>query len=759
MYILLLLSGLLSFHFGNSMIEEMTTPGDIEDCLNTQYRKTNLQRSIGAKIYWKCMQRAACNRAMLNQGSNMTVEETHYIESLLPPPVVFYGSGIDVFHPNAEHRWRKEYRMMTEKEREAYHHAVNMLKRLRIGKSNRYDVIAALHEGAIINSAHEGPNFMGWHRIYLIVMENALRQIVPGVTIPYFAGDFDEPLRDSTQSVLFCEKFFGNGNGVVTSGPYANWSTPSGPLVRNYGDDGELWTTEGIQRILNKTRNAEIIAPNAEEEDNLEEQHGGIHNWIGGGNGQIADLETSSQDPAFFNLHAYVDYIWEKFRERQATFGVNPAKDYPEDYGEEAHHPLRLSGFAALRNIDGYSHGLAALVSYKPKPTCSKLRPYCGSPYLRCDTKHNPPRCISKTIASVYRTSDSEDEECNATRTDNAVQNRFSCDGAQDIRQWVYIPVEVICVRPPEKKMYRSYPVFNGNLYRRGDIYSPKTYGMEDILKTDNLAKYSRCKDDTDRNAGRVTIQSRGLNYKGTYAEFAVMDTRLAMSNSMAYVAVKNPENGVAEVILSARDSCGRVCRAYCKNNMPGSTEYRPCNGVIRVTSRMPKLYGRHYGENVYDMWNLPLGENCPSIKKTEVSIKFFCDFKNDWPWESDFVSQQKRMGPTFPRRLNGNNRRHPIVMPSMVRGLVNENRINNLQQEFIRDNQKMPGCFLGHNCLLAGPCRPCHNGQRFQCLNNHINFAVCRNGAYVIRQCLGRTRVEGHAYTCVGDVYRQQFL
>ena len=104
--------------------------------------------------------------------------------------------------------------------------------------------------------------------------ENALRQIVPGVTIPYFAGDLDEPLRDSTQSVLFCERFFGNGNGVVTSGPYANWSTPSGPLVRNYGDDGELWTREGLQRILNKTRNAEIIAPNAEEEDNLEDQHG-----------------------------------------------------------------------------------------------------------------------------------------------------------------------------------------------------------------------------------------------------------------------------------------------------------------------------------------------------------------------------------------------------------------------------------------------------------------------------------------------------
>lgn len=479
----------------------------------------------------------------------------------------------------------------------------------------------------------------------------------------------------------------------MTSGPYANWSTPSGPLVRNYGDDGELWTTEGIQRILNKTRNAEIIAPNAEEEDNLEDQHGGIHNWIGGGNGQIAELETSSQDPVFFSLHAYVDYIWEKFRERQASFGIDPAKDYPKDYGEPVHHPLRLTGFATLRNIDGYSHGLASLVSYKPKPTCTKQMPHCGSSYLRCDTKSNPPRCISKTIASLSRQSNSDDEECNTTATDNAVQNRFSCDGTQDIRQWVYIPVEIICVRPPEKKMYKSYPVFNGNLYRRGDIYAPKTYGMEDVLKTDRLAKYSRCRDETDRNAGRVTIQSRGLNYKGIYAEFALMDTRLAMSNSMAYIAVKNPDNGVSEVMLSARDSCGRICKAYCKNNAPGSSEYRPCNGVIRVTSRTPKLYGRHYGENVYEMWNLPLGENCPSIKKTEVSIKFFCDFKNDWPWQSELVLQRKLMGHSRSPMQNMPNQQ--MIMPSMVRGIVHENRIPHLQQEFIRDNRKMPGMFL----------------------------------------------------------------
>lgn len=118
------------------------------------------------------------------------------------------------------------------------------------------------------------------------------------------------------------------------------------------------------------------------------------------------------------------------------------------------------------------------------------------------------------------------------------------------------------------------------------------------------------------------------------------------------------------------------------------------------MTSRTPKLYGRHYGENVYDMWNLPLGENCPSIKKTQVSVKFFCDFKNEWPWHSDFVLQQRQRGHFHGRRVTGNGPVRQMIMPSMVRGIVQENRIPSLQQEFISGNRKLPGIYS--KCLFV---------------------------------------------------------
>lgn len=60
------------------------------------------------------------------------LEERYYIESLLFFLEVFYGNGVKGFYFNLEYRWRKEYCMMMEKERQVYYFVVNKLKRLRV---------------------------------------------------------------------------------------------------------------------------------------------------------------------------------------------------------------------------------------------------------------------------------------------------------------------------------------------------------------------------------------------------------------------------------------------------------------------------------------------------------------------------------------------------------------------------------------------------------------------------------------------------
>lgn len=43
-------------------------------------------------------------------------------------------------------------------------------------------------------------------------------------------------MEDPTESILWSDDFFGNGDGVVTTGPFRNMRTIlGGPIIRNYG--------------------------------------------------------------------------------------------------------------------------------------------------------------------------------------------------------------------------------------------------------------------------------------------------------------------------------------------------------------------------------------------------------------------------------------------------------------------------------------------------------------------------------------------
>ena len=57
--------------------------------------------------------------------------------------------------------------MLTDFERNRFHHALNVLKRTFIGDINQYDTIVAFHQPAVAPGAHFGPAFLGWHREFV----------------------------------------------------------------------------------------------------------------------------------------------------------------------------------------------------------------------------------------------------------------------------------------------------------------------------------------------------------------------------------------------------------------------------------------------------------------------------------------------------------------------------------------------------------------------------------------------------------------
>ncbi|CAC5417267.1 unnamed protein product [Mytilus coruscus] len=297
---------------------------------------------------------------------------------------------------------RKEYRMITDTERNDYHRAVNALKRNTAIRPNKYDALVEFHRGLAGTSAHRGPAFLGWHRYFLFLYEQALQEEVPGVMLPYWASSLDAEMTDATDSVIWTDLFAGNGNGSVKTGPFANWMTLTGQLTRAIGQ-GQLMDMKRVQETINNHYNHDTFGVD------LEGQHDNVHLYVGG---QMGDIKVAPSDPIFFMHHAYVDCIWEQFREKLKRRFVDPVDDYPA--GTDGHGAddimINLPRFpnkrspsfhgTLLKNKDGYRNFWTDdYYTCDPVPECSYTNPNCGSAWLTCNVFTQ--RCVSKGSAAA----------------------------------------------------------------------------------------------------------------------------------------------------------------------------------------------------------------------------------------------------------------------------------------------------------------------------------------------------------------------
>lgn len=519
-------------------------------------------------------------------------------------------------------RVRKEYRMLTKYERINYHKAVTMLKSDTSVHPNKYDAIADFHRGDSIKSAHFGPPFPGWHRVFCLIFEEALREKIPTVTLPYWDPTLDNEMDNPVDSILFTKHFVGNPDGLVTTGPFANWHhEQGGPLCRNVGAFGRLINREDIANIMSRTYQREITDQTSSELIcNLEAIHGHVHTFVGGNMGR---LRSAAEDPLFFNIHAFIDCVWEQFRMKQMMNGIDPSKDYPAT-DNPFHHPYRLmDGFVNenYTNIDGYSHHFTRdIYTCQEFPTCSSDYPDCGSPWLYCDqTKWV---CVSKSNKDHHNRLESTPVVL------NTVQNKFEINGRADIDGWVYLTVKIILERPPSVK-FKSYAIRNGRA-SNSDVYGRiRGSDMNTQSVPGNPKSYAK---HTVIGSGfeKVYVQSDGLNYIGTSLDYAIIDERFAVTEAFTYVPVKDPGCGVTEVLLTAFDSGGRLCRPYCK--LPdSSSKFGSCSGALTIDAEFPHFFGKSYADNILNRYKFE--NDFPYSREMDVFIVFFCNFQEVWPW------------------------------------------------------------------------------------------------------------------------------
>jgi hypothetical protein len=83
--------------------------------------------------------------------------------------------------------------------------------------------------------------------------------------------------------------------------------------------------THRVKRILAQKSHYAITEPTAEEGFILEGIHNNIHSAIGG---QMHHFNTSSQEPAFWFHHSFIDSVWEKFCGKMRKMGKDPLSSF-----------------------------------------------------------------------------------------------------------------------------------------------------------------------------------------------------------------------------------------------------------------------------------------------------------------------------------------------------------------------------------------------------------------------------------------------
>lgn len=135
----------------------------------------------------------------------------------------------------------------------------------------------------------ENDIFFPWHRMMVFELEQALQDLNPNISVPYWDSSADQ----SVNSSLWDENFLGQFD--------EDWS-----LGRNLGADPALPTSAEVDRV-------QAITDFLDYSNQVERfpTHTGAHRWTGG----IMTTPFSPRDPIFYFHHNWVDKLWDEWEE------------------------------------------------------------------------------------------------------------------------------------------------------------------------------------------------------------------------------------------------------------------------------------------------------------------------------------------------------------------------------------------------------------------------------------------------------------
>lgn len=148
--------------------------------------------------------------------------------------------------------------------------------------------------------------FLPWHRAYLYMFEQAVKDRVPNAFVPWW--DWRSAASQQQQEGIpasFSEETINGGQQqnplarAHISEPDANPPTDR-DTTRSPGDPSDLPTAEQVDFALS-------LSDYGDFSDEIEGIHDSIHVWVGG---DMSTVPFAAWDPIFWSHHSMIDRIW-----------------------------------------------------------------------------------------------------------------------------------------------------------------------------------------------------------------------------------------------------------------------------------------------------------------------------------------------------------------------------------------------------------------------------------------------------------------
>mmetsp|Transcript_35617 Transcript_35617/g.75417 ORF Transcript_35617/g.75417 Transcript_35617/m.75417 type:complete len:866 (+) Transcript_35617:47-2644(+) len=213
--------------------------------------------------------------------------------------------GVKVF--GLQRRVRKEIHDLSDAGFASFRDALKSLKDSKADYPGSYDSFVRMHQ--ISKQAHGGPEFLPWHRRFLLEFETALQKASGScaLTLPYW--NWAEETGNFAGSAVWSASRYGRlEEGCITSGVAAGWQNEEGNCVRRSPRaqlNGVLPSWVVVAEEIERTSDYEGAA-GIRSKLEYALGHGAAHMMIGGDMGSL----VSPRDPVFFLHHCFIDRLY-----------------------------------------------------------------------------------------------------------------------------------------------------------------------------------------------------------------------------------------------------------------------------------------------------------------------------------------------------------------------------------------------------------------------------------------------------------------